>query len=99
MKVFKLAVSYESCMEKDTGNASNADCNGGTVADYDDVIDVALAYNGNFEGVDIGLTYGVVQGNTQILAGAEYNDLEAFVYSARLGFAGVTAIYKISYLW
>ena len=39
-------------------------------------IDVALAYNGNFEGVDVGLTYGVVQGNTQILAGAEYNDLE-----------------------
>ena len=34
--VFQLAVSYESCMEKDTGNASNADCNGGTIADYDD---------------------------------------------------------------
>jgi len=91
---FQLAVSYESCMEKDTGNASNADCNGGTIADYDDVIDVALAYNGNFEGVDVGLTYGVVQGNTQILAGAEYNDLEDITYSASLGFAGVTAIYR-----
>ena len=60
------------------------------------MIDVAVAYNGNFEGVDVGLTYGAVQGNTQILAGAEYNDLEAFVYSAKLGFAGITAIYKIS---
>ena len=35
-----------------------------------------------------------VQGNTQILAGAEYNDLENHVYSAKLGFAGFTAIYR-----
>ena len=91
---FQLAISYESCMEKNTASSSNVDCNGGTVTNYDDVIDVALAYNGNFDGVDFGLTYGAVQGNTQILAGAEYNDLDAQVYSARLGFAGVTAIYK-----
>ena len=84
---FQLAVSYESCMEKNTGNAVIQRCNGGTIADYDDVIDVALAYNGNFEGVDVGLTYGAVQGNTQILAGAEYNDLEDITYSASLGFA------------
>ena len=38
---FQLAVSFESCMEKDTGNASATDCNGGTITDYDDVIDVA----------------------------------------------------------
>ena len=50
------------------------------------MIDVAIAYNGNFEGVDVGLTYGVVQGNTQILAGAEYNDLEDHVYSAKIRF-------------
>ena len=42
---FQLAVSYESCMEKDTGNPSNVDCNSGTITDYDDVIDVAVAYN------------------------------------------------------
>merc|ERR1711939_244280 len=91
---FQLAASYESCMEKTTANSSNTDCNGGTVTNYDDVIDVGIAYNGNFEGVDVGLTYGIVQGNTQILAGAEYNDLDAQIYSAKIGFAGVTAIYK-----
>ncbi len=91
---FQLAASYESCMEKNTANSSNTDCNGGTVTNYDDVIDVGIAYNGNFEGVDVGLTYGIVQGNTQILAGAEYNDLDAQIYSAKIGFAGVTAIYK-----
>ena len=91
---FQLAVSYESCMEKNTSTTSATDCNGGTVTNYDDVIDVAVAYNGNFEGVDVGLTYGAVQGNTQILAAAEYNDLEAHVYSAKLGMAGITAIYK-----
>ena len=31
---FSLAVSYESCMEKDTGNASATDCNGGTELNY-----------------------------------------------------------------
>jgi hypothetical protein len=92
---FQLAVSYESCMEKNTASASAANCDGGTVTNYDDVIDVAIAYNGNFDGVDIGLTYGALQGNTQILAGAEYNDLEAHVYSAKVGFAGITAIYKL----
>ncbi len=91
---FQLAISYESCMEKNTAASSNVDCNGGTATNYDDVIDVALAYNGNFEGVDIGLTYGAVQGNTQIISAAEYNDLDAQVYSAKVGFAGVTAIYK-----
>jgi hypothetical protein len=91
---FSMAISYESCQEKDTGNASAADCNGGTVADYDDIIDVGIAYSGSFDGIDIGLTAGQVTGNTQILAGAEYNDYEASIYSAKVGFAGVTAIYK-----
>ena len=67
---------------------------GGTIADYHDVIDVGLAYNANFEGVDVGLSYGIVHANTQILAGAEYNDLDTQIYSASLGFAGVTAHYK-----
>jgi len=92
---FQLAVSYESCMEKNTAASSATNCDGGTATNYDDVIDVAIAYNGNFEGVDVGLTYGAQQGNTQIIAGAEYNDLESQVYSAKLGFAGVTAIYKL----
>ena len=46
-------------MEKDTGKQVIHDCNGGTVTDYDDVIDVAIAWNGDFEGVGVGLTYGV----------------------------------------
>ena len=91
---FSMAVSYESCLEKNSGAASTTNCDGGTVTNYDDVIDLAVAYNGDFEGVSIGLTYGAQQGNTQILAGAEYNDLEAQVISAKLGFAGFTAIYK-----
>ena len=91
---FSASVSYESCMEKDTGNASATDCNGGTVGDYDDVIDVALKYAGSAEGVDYSLTYGNVTGNTQILAGAEYNDLEAQVYSANISVAGLSATYK-----
>ena len=91
---FSASVSYESCMEKDTGNASATDCNGGAVGDYDDVIDVALKYAGSAEGVDYSLTYGNVTGNTQILAGAEYNDLEAQVYSANISVAGLSATYK-----
>ena len=91
---FQLGASFESCMAKDTGNPSAINCNSGTITDYHDVIDVGLAYNGNFEGVDVGLTYGIVHGNTQILAGAEYNDLDTQIYSASLGFAGVTAHYK-----
>ena len=98
---FSFAVSYESCMEKTTANASNVDCNSGTFTTYDDVIDAAIAYSGNFEGVDISLTYGVVTGNTEIDkagsdAGAEYNDLNNQVYSAKLSAAGFTAIYKLN---
>jgi len=91
---FSLAVSFESCMEKNSGAVSHTDCDGGTVANYDDVIDAVLSYSGSFDGVDIGLTYGRLSGNTQILAGAEYNDLDAQVYSVRVGVAGLTAIYK-----
>ena len=92
---FQLAVSYESCMEKNTAASSATNCDGGTATNYDDVIDIAIAYNGNFDGVDIGLTYGQLNGNTQIITGSEYNDLDAQIYSASLGFAGVTAIYKL----
>ena len=91
---FQVAVSYESCMEKNTASASAANCDGGTVTNYDDVIDVAIAYNGNFDGVDIGLTYGQLNGNTQILNELQYNDLDAQIISAKVGFAGITAIYK-----
>ena len=91
---FQLAVSYESCMEKNTASASAVNCDGGTVTNYDDVIDIALAYNGNFEGVDLGLTFGQVMGNTQILTGVEYNDLDAQVYSIKIAAAGLTAIHK-----
>jgi len=79
---------------KNSGAVSHTDCDGGTVANYDDVIDAVLSYSGSFDGVDIGLTYGRLSGNTQILAGAEYNDLDAQVYSVRVGVAGLTAIYK-----
>ena len=91
---FSASVSYESCMAKDTGNTSAVDCNSGTIADYSDVVDVALKYAGSAEGIDYSLTYGNVTGNTQILAGAEYNDLEAQVYSVNVGFAGFSATYK-----
>jgi len=91
---FSLAVSYESCMEKNSGAASHTDCNGGTVGNYDDLIDAVISYSGNFEGVDVGLTYGRLQGNTEISAGSEYNDLDAQVYSVRVAAAGFTAIYK-----
>ena len=91
---FSLGVSYESCLEKNSGAASQTQCDGGTVTNYDDVIDVVAAYSGEFEGVGIALSYGRVMGNTQILAGAEYNDLDAQVYSAKLTVAGLTAIYK-----
>jgi len=91
---FSASVSYESCMAKDTGNTSAADCNSGTIADYSDVVDVALKYAGSAEGIDYSLTYGNVTGNTQILAGTEYNDLEAQVYSVNVGFAGFSATYK-----
>jgi hypothetical protein len=91
---FSASVSYESCMEKTTANASAVDCNGGTYANYDDVIDIAVRYAGSMEGVDYNITYGNVSGNTQILNNVEANDLEAQVYSANVAFAGFSAIYK-----
>ncbi|MBF96128.1 MAG: hypothetical protein CFH34_00325 [Alphaproteobacteria bacterium MarineAlpha9_Bin4] len=91
---FSLAVSYESCMEKNSGATSATSCDGGTATNYDDVIDTVASYNANFDGVDVSLTYGRVMGNTQIVAGAEYNDLDAQVYSVKLAAAGLTAIYK-----
>ena len=91
---FSAAVSYESCMEKNTGSSSNVDCNGGTITNYDDVIDVAIKYAGSMEGVDYSLTYGNTTGNTQISAATEYNDLEAHVYSASISAAGLTAVFK-----
>ncbi len=94
---FQIAASFSSCLEKGSQNASDVSCSNestGTVTNYDDVFDVAIAYNSNFEGVDVGLTYGMVSGNSQILDGAEYNDYEGQIYSLSLGMAGATIIYK-----
>ena len=83
-------------MEKNTAAASSTDCNGGTATNFDDVIDVSVGYSGDFEGVGVSLTAGSVTGNTQIIAGQEYEDLNNQVYSAKLTFSGVTAIYKLN---
>ena len=46
-----------------------------------------------FDGITVGATYGMIGGNTNIIAGAEYNDLEAeSIYTLNLGYAGLTAI-------
>ena len=42
---FQLAVVYVKVVWKKILKRGNADCNGGTIADYDDVIDVASVYN------------------------------------------------------
>jgi len=97
MSGFQVAVSYSSCLEKGSQNASDVSCSdesAGTVTNYDDVIDVGLGYSMDFEGVNINLTYGMVSGNSQILDGSEYNDLEAQVYSASLSAHGVQVVYK-----
>ena len=91
---FSFGISYEPCAEKRTDQVSHADCNAGGVADYHDILDTAIAYNGNFEGVDVSLTYGYVGGNTKILNNVEYNDLENHVYSAKVAVAGATVIYR-----
>lgn len=91
---FSIGASYESCMEKNSGATSATNCDGGTASTYDDLIDAVIAYNGDFEGVNIGLTYGIVMANTQIVAGAEYEDLDGQVISAKVSAAGLTAIYK-----
>ena len=100
---FQVAVSYESCMEKTTANPSNTDCNSGTATTYDDVVDVSVGYSGNFEGVDISLTYGNVTGNTEIDkagsdAGTEYNNLENHTYSVKVAVAGFTGVYTVKLL-
>ena len=64
---FSFGISYEPCMGKNTSQVSHYDCNAAGVTSYHDVIDTAIAWNGNFEGVDVSLTYGYVGGNTKIL--------------------------------
>ena len=54
------------------------------MTNYHDVIDTAIAWNGDFEGVGVSLTYGYVGGNTKIVNATEYNDLENHIYSAKL---------------
>jgi hypothetical protein len=91
---FTFGISYEPCAEKRTDAVSHVDCNAGAVTDYHDIIDTAIAYNGNFEGVDIGLTYGYVGANTKIADAVEYNDLENHTYSAKVAVAGATLIFR-----
>ena len=91
---FSFGISYEPCMGKNTSQVSHYDCNAASVTNYHDVIDTAIAWNGNFEGVDVSLTYGYVGGNTKIVNATEYNDLENHVYSAKLAMAGATLIYR-----
>ena len=101
MKVSNL-VHHLKVVWKTTANPINTDCNSGTATTYDDVVDVSVGYSGNFEGVDISLTYGNVTGNTEIDkagsdAGAEYNDLENHTYSVKVAAAGFTGYRLNSY--
>jgi hypothetical protein len=91
---FSFGVSYEPCMGKNTAQVSHYDCNAAGVTSYHDVIDAAVAWSGDFEGVGVSLTYGYVGGNTKIVDATEYNDLENHIYSAKLTVAGATVIYR-----
>ena len=98
MKVFHLVniVLHPTTPARTSG----ADKNCSTASDqagygcYADVIDAVIKYEGTFDGVTVGATYGMVGGNTNIIAAAEYNDLEGTIYTANLGYGGLTVQYK-----
>ena len=97
---FSFGIQYGSSLRSTPARSSGDDKNCSTASDqtghgcYTDVIDAVVKYEGTFDGVAVGATYGMVGGNTNIIAGSEYNDLEGTVYTANLGYGGLTVQYK-----
>ena len=97
---FSFGIQYGSSLRSTPARSSGDDKNCSTASDqtghgcYTDVIDAVFKYEGTFDGITVGATYGMVGGNTNIIAGSEYNDLEGTVYTANLGYAGATIQYK-----
>ena len=93
-------MQYGSSLRTTPARTSGSDTNCTTAANltghgcYADVIDAVVKYEGTFDGVTIGATFGMIGGNTNIIAGAEYNDLEADVYTANIGYDSLTIQYK-----
>ncbi len=97
---FSFGIQYGSSLRANNARGSASDMNCTTAADqtghgcYSDVIDAVIKYEADFDGVLFGATYGMVGGNTNIIAGAEYNDLEADIFTVNLGYGGFTLQYK-----
>ena len=97
---FSFGVQFGSSLRSTPARASGSDMNCSTASDqtghgcYTDVIDAVIKYEGTFDGITIGGTYGMVGGNTNIIAGSEYNDLEAELFSVNVGYEGFTLQYK-----
>ena len=97
---FSFGIQYGSSLRANNARGSASDMNCSTASDqtghgcYTDVVDAVIKYEGTFDEVTIGATYGIVGGNTNIIAGAEYNDLEADIYTLNLGYQGFTLQYK-----
>ena len=89
---FSFGLQYGASLRSTPARASASDMNCTTAADitghgcYSDVIDAVIKYEGT--------TYGMIGGNTNIIAGTEYNDLEADVYTANVGYENFTLQYK-----
>ena len=97
---FSFGLQYGASLRSTPARTSASDMNCTTASDitghgcYSDVIDAVIKYEGTFDGITIGATYGMIGGNTNIIAGAEYNDLEADVYTANIGYDNFTLQYK-----
>lgn len=95
---FSVGISYEPCMVQNSANASATDCNTTTAASehsrYTDLTDMIIKYQGEFDGVGLGVTYGYQTGNTSVTGtgAAEYNDLKGQTMSAQLTYAGFTLV-------
>ena len=97
---FSFGMQYGASLRSTTARGSASDTNCTTASDitghgcYSDVIDAVLKYENTFDGITFGATVGKVGGNTNILAAAEYNDLEADVYTANIGYDSFTVQFK-----
>lgn len=97
---FSFGVQYGSSLRGTPARGSASDTNCSTASDitghgcYSDVIDAVIKYEGTIDGITIGATVGKVGGNTNIISETEYNDLEADVYTANVGYENLTIQYK-----
>jgi hypothetical protein len=93
---FSLGVSYEPCMQQHGNTASATDCNTNTApsehGQYTDLLDTVLKYQAEFDGVNVGATYGYQTGNTNIQNNVQYNDLKGTSMSGQVSTAGFTLI-------